>query len=91
MCVHPITLLLSITPDNWDVAETCSEVAHREEGGRGTPVRTHLSKLLSAVHARSGGRFKITLLQAVQKREKTSHEVMSYITLKENDICRRST
>ncbi len=47
-CVHPIILRLSITPDNWDAAETCSEVAHREEDGSESPVRTHLSKLLSA-------------------------------------------
>lgn len=50
----------------------------------------------------SGRRFKIMLLQALQERDKergrererkteTSHEVMSYIILKENDICRRST
>lgn len=75
------------------------EDALSEEAGRGAPVRTHLSKLLSATYARSGRRFKIMLLQAVQEREEkeeargernqTSHEVMSYIILKENDICRR--
>lgn len=47
MCMHPIILLLSVALDNWD-AETFSEVARREEDGSGTPVRTHLSKLLSA-------------------------------------------
>lgn len=45
------------------------EDALSEEAGRGAPVRTHLSKLLSATYARSGRRFKIMLLQAVQERE----------------------
>ena len=47
MCVHPVILLQSVAPDKWE-AERCSEVAHREEDGSGTPVRTHLSKLLRA-------------------------------------------
>lgn len=36
-----------VAPDSWN-AERCSEVAFREDGGSGTPARTHLSKLLSA-------------------------------------------
>lgn len=47
MCVRPIIPLKSVALDNWD-AETCSGVVHRGVDASGTPVRTHLSKLLSA-------------------------------------------
>lgn len=88
-CVRPVILLLSVAPDSWD-AETCSAERRREAG----LLCAHLSKLLSAETLGPAEGLRSFLLQAVHKREKKkkpSHEVMSYIILKENDIYRRWT
>lgn len=69
MCVHPIILLLSVAPDNWD-AETCSGVAHREEKRKRDSCAHPSLQTAECGNVGSGRRFKIMLLQAVQEREK---------------------